>query len=228
MSDQSYFTINAGMAKRGTPVLDSQPGAHTGATRKSIPGYSESLVVFLNTSTGNDGNTGASIAQAVLTPGQAQTLAGTTKKIRLVNSATLTANMTKPIEATIGTTSTIASASMTAPVNVWTQAGTPSFGGVGISAVTWAEGLSKFIAGGGTIAYSSDGNTWTQAASGTATAIKWFPDLAIAIAVQGRYIKTSTDANTWSTVYTAPVTNNGFRDIAYSKALGILDRKSVV
>ena len=218
----NYFRWNAGRKRQGTPTLESQPGAHTGATRKYIPGYSDSNIVFLNTSTGNDANTGASIAQALLTYSAAATAAGTTKKIRLVNSATLTANITKPTEATIGTTSTIASASMTAPVNVWTQAGTPSFGGSAIYAVAWAEGLSKFISGGGTIAYSSDGDTWTQAASGTATAVKWVPDLEIAIAVQGRYIKTSTDANTWSTVYTAPVTNNGFRDIVYSKALGIL------
>lgn len=212
--------------RTSTLTLDEQPGAHTGATRKYIPGYSDSNIVFLNTSTGNDANTGASIAQALLTYSAAATAAGTTKKIRLVNSATLTANITKPTEATIGTTSTIASASLTAPVNTWTQAGTASFGADTVYAVTWAEKLKKFIAGGNVskIAYSSDGDTWTQALTpvGSATAIKWIADLGIAVCVQGQYIRTSSDANVWATIYTAPVTSNGFRDIAYARSLGLL------
>lgn len=166
MSEQLYFTINAGLAKRGTPVLDSQPGAHTGATRKYIPGYSDANIVFWNDATGNDGNTGASIAQAVETYAQAATLAGSTKKIRKVNSSTVSVNITKPTEATIGTTSTIASSSLTAPVNVWTQSTTFN----GYSAVqrglVWVPWLSKFYAtGGSSKLYSSpDGVTWTAVA----------------------------------------------------------------
>lgn len=153
--------------RTSTLTLDEQPGAHTGATRKYIPGYSDSNIVFLNTSTGNDANTGASIAQALLTYAAAVTAAGSTKKIRLVNSATLTSNITKPTEATIGTTSTIASASMTAPVNVWTQAGTPSFGADGINAIAWSSKNKRFVAVGesGKIGYSTDGNVYTQAAT---------------------------------------------------------------
>ena len=153
--------------RTSTLTLDSQPGAHTGATRKYIPGYSSSNIIFLNTLTGSDALDGTSIANAKLTYASAATAAGTTKKIRLVNSATLTSNITKPTEATIGTTSTIASSSMTAPVDTWTQATTLNSYSATANGMTWAPWLSKFIGIGGTSKayYSADGNTWTAAAS---------------------------------------------------------------
>lgn len=163
----NYFTWSAGRTRQGSPTLESQPGAHTGDTRQYIPGYSDSNIIFLNTSTGNDALDGTSIANAKLTYASAATAAGTTKKIRLVNSATLTSNITKPTEATIGTTSTIASSSMTAPVDTWTQATTLNSYSATANGMTWAPWLSKFIGIGGTSKayYSADGNTWTAAAS---------------------------------------------------------------
>lgn len=163
----SKIRVRCGRKKSGTPTLYSQPGAHTGNTRQYIPGYSDSNIIFLNTSTGNDALDGTSIANAKLTYASAATAAGTTKKIRLVNSATLTSNITKPTEATIGTTSTIASSSMTAPVDTWTQATTLNSYSATVNGMTWAPWLSKFIGIGGTSKayYSADGNTWTAAAS---------------------------------------------------------------
>lgn len=198
--------------RTSTLTLDSQPGAHTGATRKYIPGYSDSNIVFLNTSTGNDANTGASIAQALLTYSAAATAAGTTKKIRLVNSATLTADITKPTEATIGTTSSIASSSFTAPVNVWNQAGTPSFGSSNIQHVSWVQKLGKAVAvsAGDKIAYSSDLNTWVQstveaAAAGTIIASAWSPTLSIALAVgTSNRLWSSFDLINWDSI-TSPI-----------------------
>jgi len=199
--------IRTGRKKSGTPTLYSQPGAHTGASRKYIPGYSDANTVYLNTSTGNDGNTGASIAQALLTYSAAATAASTTKKIRLVNSATLTANITKPTEATIGTTSSIASSSLTAPVNVWTDAGTPSFSTSNIKAVCWSEGLGKFFAASesGKIAYSADGDTWAQVVStgfgtDTITDIQWNKFFGKLIAISANAASVSSDGATWSAV----------------------------
>jgi len=197
--------------RTSTLTLDEQPGAHTGATRKYIHGYSDSNIVFLNTSTGNDANTGASIAQALLTYSAAATAAGSTKKIRLVNSATLTANITKPTEATIGTTSSIASSSLTAPVNVWTQAGTPGFGSDGINAIAWGPKNKRFVAvgEGGKIGYSTDGNIYTQAAtpsfgSSDIFGVAWSDELSIFVAcgASGK-VAYSDDGNTWTQVITA-------------------------
>lgn len=214
--------------RTSTLTLDEQPGAHTGATRKYIPGYSDSNIVFLNTSTGNDANTGASIAQALLTYSAAVTAAGSTKKIRLVNSATLTANITKPTEATIGTTSTIASASMTAPVNVWTQAGTPSFGADTVFDVCWSPKLSKYVSVGasGKIAYSSDGNIWTQAGTPSfgaddVVSARWSQKLSIFVAVgEAGKIAYSADGNAW-TQSVSPFGSTAINDVAYSESLGL-------
>ena len=166
----SYFRWNAGRKRQGTPTLESQPGAHTGATRKVIPGYSDANRIFLDTAAGNDAWTGANPTNSpagtgpFLTQSAAYTAAGSTKKVILVNSTTLTGNITKPTEATIGTTSSIASSSLTAPVNVWTQAGTPSFAATNIEAVAYSPALNIYVAVGqsGKIATSPDGNVWTQ------------------------------------------------------------------
>jgi len=229
MSEQSYFTINAGRAKRGTPVLDSQPGAHTGATRKYIPGYSDSNIVFLNTSTGNDGNTGASIAQALLTYSAAATAAGSDKKIRLVNSATLSDNITKPTEATIGTTSSIASSSLTATVDTWTQAATPSFSTSIVTCGVWAQKLSRFVAGGadGKIAYSSDGDTWTQAgtpsfSTDTIFCIVYSSTKSLLVSGGGSgKIAYSSDGNTWTQASIRYTSNTNVNGVAFSPSIGV-------
>ena len=215
--------------RTSTLTLDEQPGAHTGATRKYIPGYSNSNIVFLNTSTGNDANTGASIAQALLTYSAAVTAAGSTKKIRLVNSATLTSNITKPTEATIGTTSTIASASLTAPVDTFTQAGTPGFTTELIYAVDWSPKLKLFVAvsDGGTIAYSADGNVWTLAStpSFSATSIRgvcWSDGLELFVAVgQSGKIAYSADGNVWAQA-TSNFGTSYIYSVIWASSLGLL------
>ena len=228
MSEQLYFTINAGRAKRGTPVLDSQPGAHTGASRKLIPGYSDSNIVFWNDATGNDGNTGASIAQAVETYAQAATLAGSTKKIRKVNSSTVSVSITKPTEATIGTTSTIAS-SLTAPVDTWTQAGTPGFTTELVYAVAWSPLKKLFVAvsDGGTIAHSPDGNVWAMAVtpsfSGTTIrGVCWAEELSVFVAVgQSGKIAYSADGITWTQV-TSNFGSSFVYSVVWAKSIGLL------
>lgn len=209
--------------RTSTLTLDEQPGAHTGATRKYIPGYSDSNIIFLNTSTGNDGLDGTSIANAKLTYASAVTAAGTTKKIRLVNSATLTSNITKPTEATIGTTSTIASSSLTAPVDTWTQAGTPSFGTSTVQSVTWSPKLSKYLAvasSAAKAAYSTDGNTWIQSStpSFVGQEIAWCEYLGIGVYCGTGNIGTTVDGITYETVLTDSI-NPLYNSIAVSNDL---------
>lgn len=211
--------------KVGAPTLNSQPGAHTGSTRQYIPGYSDSNIVFLNTSTGNDGNTGASIAQAKLTYASAATAAGSTKKIRVVNDgASFTANITKPTEMTIGVSGTIASDYATA-VETWTAAGTPSFSTTTINNVMWSDLLGKFVAVAlsGKIGYSSDGNTWTQAATPSFSTsavygIAESPTVLVACGGGGK-VATSTDGITW-TQQTSGGTNT-MMDIVWCQGLGV-------
>ena len=94
--------------KVGSPTLNSQPGAHTGTSRLYIPGYSDSNIVYLDTVSGNDGNSGATELLAKLTYASAATAAGSTKKIRVINSgAAFTANITKPTEMKRGLLGTI-------------------------------------------------------------------------------------------------------------------------
>jgi hypothetical protein len=224
----NYFRWNAGRKRQGTPTLESQPGAHTGATRKVIPGYSDSNIVFLNTSTGNDANTGASIAQALLTYSAAATAAGTTKKIRLVNSATLTSNITKPTEATIGTTSTINAA--TTGLDVFTLSGTPSFGATTITSVCYCDRLARWVAvgGSGKAAYSNDnGTTWTQASvlptSSLLTCVIYVDALRLFIATGGSgNISYSTNGTSWTTVNLALAGSRQFYSVAYSPDLELL------
>jgi hypothetical protein len=213
--------------KVGSPTLNSQPGAHTGATRQYIPGYSDSNIVFLNTSTGNDGNTGASIAQAKLTYAAAATAAGSTKKIRVVNNgAALAVDITKPTEMTRGVSGTI-SGSLTTPVNTFTQAGTPSFGADGVGDISWSRSLSKWVAvaANGKIAYSPDGNVWTQATtpsfgSSTIRGVAWSDSLSLYVAVAASSkIATSSDGNTWTQASGA--TGGNLYSVCWSAELAI-------
>lgn len=214
--------------KVGSPTLNSQPGAHTGATRQYIPGYSDSNIVYLDTVSGLDANSGATPVLAKLTYASAATAAGTTKKIRVVNDgAALAVNITKPTEMTVGVSGTIAG-SLTTPVDTFTQAGTPSYAGDAVYAVAWCGGLSKFVSGGSVnkIAYSSDGNVWTQASipnftGMTVLATCWSNKLAMAVAVGGRRINYSTNLDTWTNAYETTVTNNAIRGVCWSNELGL-------
>jgi len=164
--DQGKMMIAYDRKRTSTLTLDEQPGAHTGATRQYIPGYSDSNIVYLDTVSGNDSNDGSTELLAKLTYASAATAAGSTKKIRVINNgAALSTNITKPTEMKRGVSGTISS-SLTAPVDTWTQAATPSFSTTLIEAVAWAPKLELFVAVGqsGKVATSPDGDTWTQQA----------------------------------------------------------------
>lgn len=163
---EKQFLLAYDRKRTSTLTLDSEPGAHTGNTRQYIPGYSDSNIVFLDTVSGNDANSGASEVLAKLTYASAATAAGTTKKIRVINNgAALSTNITKPTEMKRGVSGTISS-SLTAPVNTWTQSTTLN-GYTGTqNGIAWVPWLSLFIATGGTSKlYSSpDAVTWTAIA----------------------------------------------------------------
>lgn len=192
--------------KVGSPTLNSQPGAHTGTSRLYIPGYSDSNIVYLDTVSGNDANSGATELLAKLTYASAATAAGSTKKIRVINSgAALAVDITKPTEMKRGILGTI-SGSLTTPVNTFTQAATPSFGADGITEIAWSPKLSKWVAVGanGKIGHSTDGNTYTQATtpsfgSSTIRGVCWCDKLNIFVAVgASSKIATSSDGITWT------------------------------
>ncbi len=204
---EKQFLLAYDRKRTSTLTLDSEPGAHTGTTRQYIPGYSDSNIVFLDTVSGNDANDGSTELLAKLTYASAATAAGSTKKIRVINSgAALSTNITKPTEMKRGVSGAISS-STSAPVDAWTNSATPSFSTSNIKAVCWAEGLSKYFAASesGKIAYSTDGNTWTQVVStgfGTDTIndIQWNARLKTLIAISGNAVRVSIDGDTWSSV----------------------------
>ena len=226
----NYFRWNAGRKRQGTPTLESQPGAHTGATRKYIPGYSDANRIFLDTAAGNDAWTGANPTNSpagtgpFLTYAAAATAAGTTKKIRLVNSATLSDNITKPTEATIGTTSSIASSSLTAPFSTWSSV----LGSVGSEKIVWSPRHSRFVSVGGSghIRISTDGQTWTSASSPGYGSTN-ISDVIYLESTQTFYsvgyagkVGTSTDGDSWSVSSPSPFGGADLFGISYSETLG--------
>jgi len=161
---EKQFLLAYDRKRTSTLTLDSEPGAHTGNSRQYIPGYSDSNIVYLDTVSGNDANDGSTELLAKLTYASAATAAGSTKTIRVINDgAALSTNITKPTEMKRGVSGTISS-STSAPVDAWTQAGTPSFSTTLIEAVAWSPRLNLFAAVGqsGKVATSPDGDTWTQ------------------------------------------------------------------
>lgn len=207
MAQQNYFTINAGRAKRGVPVLDSQPGAHTGASRKYIPGYTDSLIIYLDTVSGNDGNAGTAEGAPKLTYASAATAAGSTKKIRVINNgAALSVNITKPTEMKRGLSGEITSDPETA-FDTWGSATAAWLAGHATKRALWVPELAKFFVVGGTasskLGYSSNGTSFTEATTTFGTSviydIFYAPDLALlcAVGADGK-IETSPDGVTWT------------------------------
>ena len=199
---EKQFLLGYDRKRTSTLTLDEQPGAHTGSTRKYIPGYSDSNIVFRAPTTGSDANDGLTRLTPKQTKAACDTAAGSTKKIRIVEACTLNESISKPTEMERGVSGTISS-SLTAPVATWTQAATPSFGGSAIRAVTWVPFCSKYIAVGasGKIAYSSNGYTWTQATSpfGSSEVYDVAASGALIVAVgASAKIAYSTDGITWA------------------------------
>lgn len=159
---EKQFLLAYDRKRTSTLTLDSEPGAHTGASRQYIPGYSDSNIVFLDTVSGNDANDGSTELLAKLTYASAATAAGTTKKIRVINDgAALSTNITKPTEMKRGVSGTISS-SLTAPVASLTAAATPAWSSGAPARVAWSAKLSKWYGIGSTqIVSSPDGDSWS-------------------------------------------------------------------
>lgn len=166
MLEQDKISISYDRRYSSTLTLDEAPGAEDlTSARKYIPGYDESTaVVYLDLVSGNDANSGASEVLAKLTYASAATAAGTTKKIRVINSgASLSAtNITKPTEMKRGLLGSI-SGSQTSPIDTITQASSTTFSSTAISDVAYSPKLNIYCAiGANKIATSTDANTWTS------------------------------------------------------------------
>ena len=195
----STFIIEAGRKRRATVTLEEQPGAHTGSTRKYIPGYSDSNIVYLDTVSGNDANSGATELLSKRTYASAATAAGSTKKIRVINSgATLSTNITKPTEMKRGLLGTISS-SLTAPVDTWVLSGSSTTA----TSFAWCESLAKMVCVGNGTKFSSDLSTWTSAATplSGASYVIWVRNWGKAYAInQSGVVAESSDLNAWATI----------------------------
>lgn len=201
--NEKQFLFAYDRKRTSTLTVDEQPGAHTGATRKVIPGYLDSNIVFRAPITGNDSNDGLTEATPKKNKAACDTAAGSTKKIRIIEACSLSESVDKPTEMKIGISGSISS-SLTAPVATWTQSSTMNgFTGIGVA---WAPHVSKFIGAGSTskLYYSSDAVTWTAAAvhsfgssAVNSVTVSQRNRLIIAAGGDGK-IATSSDGNTYS------------------------------
>ena len=199
---QDVIRIRCNRRKVGSPTLNSQPGAHSGTSRKYIPGYADSSIVYLDTVSGNDSNDGSTELLAKLTYTSAATAAGTTKKIRVINNgAALSTNINKPTEMKRGVSGTISS-SLTDPINSLTAAATPAWTAGTPKSVAWSPKLKKWCAVSNTeITSSSDGDTWTLEETVTGTVlsmIKWVKETEsfYTVGTNGK-LYSSTDGSAW-------------------------------
>ena len=199
--------LRFGRYKVGAPTTNSQPGAHTGNSRQYIPGYSDSNIIFLDTVSGNDGNSGTTEGSPKLTYASAATAAGTTKKIRVINNgATLSTNITKPTEAKRGISATIAS-DVNTNFNTWSAATAAWVGSNTLVKAIWVQSLSKFFVVGGTsasrVGSSSNGTSFTEETSGFGTSVVYdityseSLGLLCIVGADGK-IATSPNGSTWT------------------------------
>lgn len=222
---QDKIRIRCGRYKVGSPTLNSQPGAHTGSTRKYIPGYSDANIIYRAPATGSDSNDGLTELTPKQTKSACDTAAGSTKKIRIIEACTLNESVSKPTEMKRGISGTISS-SLTAPVATWTQAGTINSYGGSRHGIAWVPWLSKFYCVGGTSKlYSTpDGDTFTAIAghgfgSSTPTCITVSVKRKLIIIAGDGKIGYSTDGVTF-TVYT--VTSGTLNGIHYDDGSDVL------
>jgi len=158
--DERKFLFAYDRRRTSTLTLDEQPGAHTGSTRKYIPGYSDANIIYRAPTTGSDSNDGLTELTPKQTKSACDTAAGTTKKIRIIEACTLNENIEKPTEMKRGVSGTISS-SLTAPVDTLTMAGATAFTTGSPSSIVWSPELKKLYAVSGTeVASSADGITY--------------------------------------------------------------------
>lgn len=217
-----YMLFGYDRKRTSTLTLDEQPGAHTGATRQYIPGYSDANIIYRAPTTGSDSNDGLTELTPKQTKSACDTAAGSTNKIRIIEACTLNESVSKPTEMKRGVSGSISS-SLTAPITSLTAAATPGWTSGTPYKVTWWPRLSKWFAVGNTeIVSSSDGDTWTleETLSGTVGQGIFYSQAHDRLYVFGTLGKVlySDDGNTYSTIQFDSQT---FGAMAYSDDLGI-------
>jgi hypothetical protein len=97
----------------------------------------------------------------------------------------------------------------------WTERAAPT--AESIKKIIWVSELSKFVAAGNDIFFSSNGINWTDSGSTTiAKDIAWAPELSLfLIATDGNKLATSPDAITW----TERTANLGYNGVTWSPEL---------
>lgn len=209
------FMIEAGRKRRATVTVEEQPGAHTGSTRKYIPQYADSEIIFRAPTTGSDAADGLTELTPKQTKSACDTAAGSTKKIRIIEACALSEDIEKPTEMKIGIAGSI-SGSQTSPVDTWMAAATPSYGGTGVRCLAYITHAGVYLSGGnsGKLANSPDGNTWTQLAgagfgASTVNSIAYSENLrrAVVVGVGGApgYVAYTDDGATFTHI-TSPFT----------------------
>lgn len=232
--DQNQMSFAYDRRRTSTLTLDEQPGAHTGVTRKYIPGYSDANIIFRAPTTGNDANDGLTEGAPKLSQSSSETAAGTTKKIRIIENCTISDSITKPTEMKRGFTGTLAS-SLTAPVETFNNSASTT-ASRSVRCAAWSQKL-KLFAGGGEGAsnaayfvYSANGTTWSESAStgadGAIHSIVWSDVdsqfVAVGFAEYGASpFWYSSDGTTWTRATFATEFQVDIKSVAYSKELGI-------
>jgi len=158
--DERKFLFAYDRRRTSTLTLDEQPGAHTGSTRKYIPGYSDANIVYRAPTTGSDSNDGLTELTPKQTKAACDTAAGTTKKIRIIEACTLNESVSKPTEMKRGVNGSISS-SLTDPVASLTASTSHGWTSGQPRRIVWVPKYKKFYGVGSTeIVSSSDGDTW--------------------------------------------------------------------
>lgn len=160
--------MRAGATQSGDLITLSTPGTTDGSDKNLLLASSNSAVVHVNASTGNDSTGDGSSANPYLTLGKADTeiaaSGGSLTHTEWETADDITEEINNPLQTSIGVT-----AEYKYKESSLSLAATPSFGSDTINVVA-TDANGTWLAGGtnGKIAYSTDnGNTWTQSISTT-------------------------------------------------------------
>lgn len=168
--------ILAGKYRAGDAVLDEGPGAEILTdVRKYLPAFSDTQVIYRAPVTGNDSNSGLTELLPKKTQSAAESAAGSTNKIRIIESCTINDTINKPTEVKRGVSVNLESP-LSVIVDNWSSVTTSGFAaGDAVNDVVWSQFTKKFIAVGGQattqkIAHSADGDVFTQYSPATPNA----------------------------------------------------------